>query len=600
MANTEVLKDGKNEQGEGTNPIEAPLFDHTDKVEKSALDSINIDFQQRKEAWDTLKMDREQIDLDPALIAELGATPIAELGVEGVKEALTYITDKKANLAETGRAQNHQEAEQTVTVAALSQEVSHIAQDYLRQNNQEKEIDPQKSLVSNIKEVIDRIPNKFFSGSRLKTATILSTVFFVVHGITDSAPAKHNNEHNRSIRPVAAEALTSENPSKQTEGPVTTEPGQPVVEATSGFLRVPEPETTSEAAEATEVFDLSTTVKDYLANKIEFPSNLSEEQKVAFVQEMENQRGAQPIYFEDDRDPGAIWINAGAGFAARYPEIAGEILGQKEGTYRVAKDFFDKHPEIAKELTPIKYQTARIDKETGNIQYLDDKTNQWVTIPNSASDIRQTISQTTPEADINKWLEYPTTKSIAEIHSKKFLNLLGDKYEQYANLPEVQARIKGAWGEGIFVPVILKANEFVGLPVYYEYGRYWTTQNFVQLLKVVKDRDGQAVYAIQFFAAAPSLSFYKEGSSFTDIANFRESSFNGPGIREKYGFYANTPIWMEFMINQKNRWGEGGLLYKLDETKNVVNPTKSIYDLENGGKNPDNLLMVADLVVTPK
>ncbi|MHC1771611.1 MAG: hypothetical protein AB9907_07715 [Flexilinea sp.] len=50
---------------------------------------------------------------------------------------------------------------------------------------------------------------------------------------------------------------------------------------------------------------------------------------------MENQRGAQPIYFED---PGAIWINAGAGFAARYPEIADEILGQNEGVYRVAKD----------------------------------------------------------------------------------------------------------------------------------------------------------------------------------------------------------------------------------------------------------------------
>jgi len=438
------------------------------------------------------------------------------------------------------------------------------------------------SFTKLAEQIISHLPSRFFK--RTSLAALLAVTTFAANSVLE---ASGNNQQNQDttplIKPVPAETIGTDN----LEFDAAELPLKAQV-VNENQARSPESEPTTEVEETQEQeFELSAAVTAYLQNKAEFPSNLSEEQHIAFVQEMENQRGAQPIYFED---PGAIWINAGAGFAARYPAIAGEILGQNEGVYRVAKDFFEKHPDIAKELTPTKYLPARVDQETGNAQYLDDKTNQWVTIPYSAGENRPNIDKTsTPQAIEENWLEWPQTEP------------LGAKYGEYANLTSLQAVLSG-WRSDQFqlTPVVLKNTELTKFPIYDTQLRTWWNKDFLQLLKVVKNHDGQPLYVVQFFATGMSgTAFYKEGSNVNTRTNISETGVAGANGWERRGLYNNAQIWIAFNANQKDSW-ENNLKAVIINTKNTVPPSQSAADLLSDGKRQDNLLIELNMVVAPK
>jgi hypothetical protein len=87
--------------------------------------------------------------------------------------------------------------------------------------------------------------------------------------------------------------------------------------------------------------------------KGEFPTNLTREQTISFVDELENRRDSSPIYIPDQEDSSKIRVHV------TNPSIMDKYVQNGEVDkidhvywYRVGKDFFQEHPEVATALTP--------------------------------------------------------------------------------------------------------------------------------------------------------------------------------------------------------------------------------------------------------
>ncbi|MHC1771612.1 MAG: hypothetical protein AB9907_07720 [Flexilinea sp.] len=122
----------------------------------------------------------------------------------------------------------------------------------------------------------------------------------------------------------------------------------------------------------------------------------------------------------------------------------------------------------------------------------------------------------------------------------------------------------------------------------------------MQLLKVVKNHDGQPLYVVQFFATGTGgTTFSKEGSNVKTRTDISETGVAGANGWERRGLYNNAQIWIMLNGNQKNSW-ENSLRAVITSTKNTVPPSQSAADLLGEGKKQDNLLIKLCVVIAPK
>jgi len=188
--------------------------------------------------------------------------------------------------------------------------------------------------------------------------------------------------------------------------------------------------------------ELITEMVDQAKSTGELPAGLNEEQMIAFVNELENQRKAAPIYENDPKDNDVIRLYVEN--PALMTPFANEILSQdNENWYRVNRDFLNKHPDLAKTITPylwipILHETDVNGKETGNLKYYDRNEGIWRIIPNSA-------------AIADNWQEPLNT--IAEIEAAEENGAFAEPLGKNADL--VRSVIEKYGGKSGYLPVVL-------------------------------------------------------------------------------------------------------------------------------------------------
>ncbi|MHC1771623.1 MAG: hypothetical protein AB9907_07775 [Flexilinea sp.] len=227
-----------------------------------------------------------------------------------------------------------------------------------------------ESLPRRIQQVIDGLPGKFIT--RLELAAVLSAVFFVVQGISISSSNIHNsNEQRHSIRPVAAQSQT----------PATTDGEQ-----------------------SAEKLSLDEQVNLFVTHQIEHPSNLTDEENLAFDQKVNEIRGPQAIYAERvDKNNNPIVI---------YYDVAQNKMITLQGTYEQHKDVIDQNSlDII-----VSIQT---EANTGNLQVRNPQTGEFVTVPNSANFKWNKIVDWTNMYDGT--ITWSTTKKVAVKNSQEML-----------------------------------------------------------------------------------------------------------------------------------------------------------------------------------
>lgn len=329
------------------------------------------------------------------------------------------------------------------------------------------------------------------------------------------------------------------------------------------------------------VMTLEENVDAFRSGEIDFPTGLTTEQSIIFINEMENQRGPQPIFFEIT--DGSIWFMADENFLKDHPELASEIIEQRDGLYHASGDFLKQHPDIAKEITPKKYLPTRTDQESGNLQYLDDKTGEWVTIPDSANrDLSVVINKTNIKQAIDeKWLDWP------------MVNILGADRGEFAGMTGLQAMLAGSMDnkDRIYNLVLgfLEEKNTIEIPINFRQGG-WAVARFLPTLIVTTDNDGKPLFITRAYViSAGGTTFYQEGSSELDYQGQIEF------LKDEYAFdyiklNKGGSIWMMINEHQDYMW-ENNELAQFSDLDGVV-PASESFDNFVGKKTSDESLLV--------
>lgn len=289
---------------------------------------------------------------------------------------------------------------------------------------------------------------------------------------------------------------------------------------------------------------ISAMVKDFAAGTTEFPSDLSREQYSAFIDEMNRQLSNKSIYVNaTDKNGAAVVL---------YHDVSKNEMISLPGTYEDNKNVIDKNTFSI---------FVKIDKEpiTNNLRYFDQKTQEWITIENSAGiDWKKIIDENN---FYDGYFNPPTDEKLEYITGKPKTTYMESMVvgKPYDNIPFH------------LVQAILIDKNTISLAEA-EGGSAYMDFNCLDMVFIRTDNFNQPLYGIRVFVGPQGgMEYLKEGKSETE----HFGSLDGMKKILTKQLKANAIYFVGLSIDQTAIWQKWNR-DSIDQIVNIV-PTNEAY-----------------------